>query len=54
MEEPHDDVYRIFKIWLELSSAEEITTLLDLVLAELRTRGYTVTCEVRPPEPQKQ
>lgn len=49
MERDRDDVYRIFGLWLELSSGPEILILLDLVLAELRKRGYTATHEIRPP-----
>jgi len=50
----HQDVHRVFQTWLELSEDEEILILKELAAAELKRRGYTVSQEVRPPEPKKE
>lgn len=50
----HQDVHRVFQTWLELSEDEEILTLKELAVAELKRRGYTVSQEVRPPERKKE
>lgn len=45
-----EDIERLFRPWLDWSSAEEIRALLDVVVRELRARGYTITLDVRRPE----
>ncbi len=47
-----EELTRVFGMWLELSADREILTLLELVTEALRRRGYTVSPEVRPPEPK--
>jgi len=45
------EIERIFGPWLAWSRDEEVLALLAAVVSALRRRGYTVSQEVRPPEP---
>lgn len=44
---------RTFGGWLRWSRTEEVLLLLDLVVSQLRQRGYTVTYTVQPPQPEQ-
>ncbi len=41
-----EEVGRIFRTWLALSSDPEVLALLSLVRQTLRDRGYEVTIEI--------
>ncbi len=46
-----NEIERIFGPWLTWSRDEEVLALLEAVVSALRRRGYTVSQEVRQPEP---
>jgi len=48
-----EDIQRVFRTWLDLSSVQELLWLLELVEEALRCRGYPVQREEpRPGRPK--
>ncbi len=44
-----EKVERVFGGWLRWSRASEVLALLELVVSQLRRRGFTVTLTIQPP-----
>ncbi len=53
MSKTREEVERTFEGWLRWSSDGELLLLLGLVVGQLRSRRYSVTSSVQPPQPEK-
>jgi len=50
-ETEEEKLERVFGGWLRWSRDAEVLGLLDLVVSQLRRRGFSVTLTVQPPQP---